>query len=195
MDHRNPWQDILDFWFLPPTDPGYLKSRRVWFQKNPEFDDTMRERFAPLVERAVAGHLREWKRDLDGALARVVLLDQFPRNIWRGTARAFAGDAQALADALELIDSGRYLRLPPVQREFIYLPLMHSEHLQVQERAVALYTTLVQEHPTAQNSLDFAIRHRDIVARFGRFPHRNAVVGRASTPEEIEFLKLPGSGF
>lgn len=192
---RPPWQDVLDFWFLPPDDPGYLKPRHVWFQKNPDFDAEIERRFLPRIEQAVAGGLREWKRELGGALSRIVLLDQFPRNVWRGTPRAFAGDPQALADALELIDSGRYLQLPPVQREFVYLPLMHSENPGIQERCVALYTTLAQEHPASQNSLDFAIRHRDIVERFGRFPHRNAILGRASTGQELEFLKQPGSGF
>ncbi|OVZ64789.1 hypothetical protein CDO44_00855 [Pigmentiphaga sp. NML080357] len=192
---RHPWQDVLDFWFLPVDDPGYLKPRHVWFQKNPEFDAEIRARFLPRVEQAVGGGLREWKRELGGALARIVLLDQFTRNIWRDTPRAFAGDPEALGDALELIDSGRYLRLPPVQREFVYLPLMHSESAGIQERCVALYTTLAQEHPASQGSLDYAIRHRDIVARFGRFPHRNAILGRASTAQELEFLKQPGSGF
>jgi len=192
---RHPWQDVLDFWFLPPDDPGYLKPRHVWFQKNPDFDAEINRRFLSRVEQALGGGLRDWKRELNGALARIVLLDQFPRNIWRGTPRAFAGDPQALADALELIDGGRYLQLPPVQREFVYLPLMHSENPGIQERCVALYTTLAQEHPASQNSLDFAIRHRDIIERFGRFPHRNAILGRASTGQELEFLKQPGSGF
>src|SRR5690606_33715004 len=129
------------------------KPRHVWFQKNPEFDEEIRARFQPRVEQAVAGGLREWKRELGGALARIVLLDQFTRNIWRGTPRAFAGDPEALRDALELIDSGKYLQLPPVQREFVYLPLMHSENLTIQERCVALYATLAQEHPASQNSL------------------------------------------
>jgi len=192
---RHPWQDVLDFWFLPTDDPGYLKPRHVWFQKNPDFDAEINRRFLSRVEQALGGGLRDWKRELNGALARIVLLDQFPRNIWRGTPRAFAGDPQALADALELIDGGRYLQLPPVQREFVYLPLMHSENPGIQERCVALYTTLAQEHPASQNSLDFAIRHRDIIERFGRFPHRNAILGRASTGQELEFLKQPGSGF
>ncbi len=190
-----PWQDVLDFWFLPPEDPGYLKPRHVWFQKNPAFDSTIKNRFELRVEQAVQGRLTEWKRELDGALARILLLDQFTRNIWRDTPKAFAGDARALADALALIDSGHYQRLHPVQREFVYLPLMHAESLDIQERAVALYTTLAQEHPASQSSLDFAIRHRDIVARFGRFPHRNNILGRAGTAQEIAFLKQPGSSF
>ncbi|VCU69384.1 hypothetical protein PIGHUM_01446 [Pigmentiphaga humi] len=192
---RPAWQDVLDFWFLPPDDPGHLKPRPAWFQKNAGFDAEIRARFQTLVEQALAGRLAEWRRELDGALARILLLDQFPRNVWRDTPRAFAGDAQAQADALALIDSGRYLQLPPVKREFVYLPLMHSENLGMQERCVALYTTLTHEHPASQNSLDYAVRHRDIIARFGRFPHRNAALGRASTAEELEFLKQPGSSF
>lgn len=190
-----PWQDVLDFWFLPKDDPGYLKSRAVWFQKNPEFDAQISARFLGKVQRALEGGLRDWMRQIDGALARIILLDQFTRNIWRDTPKAFAGDPLALAGALELIDGGRYLRLPPAQRAFVYLPLMHSETLGTQERSVALYATLAQEHPGFQASLDFAIRHRDIVARFGRFPHRNALLGRGSTTQEAEFLKQPGSGF
>ncbi|GAA4324026.1 DUF924 family protein [Pigmentiphaga soli] len=189
------WQDVLDFWFLPADDPGHLRPRAVWFRKDPAFDAEVAARFRREVELALHGGLRDWRRQPDSALARILLLDQFTRNIWRGTPQAFAGDGQALADALALIDGGGYLRLPPVQREFVYLPLMHSETLGVQERCVALYTRLAQDHPAAQSSLEFAIRHRDIIARFGRFPHRNAILGRGSTSQEVEFLKQPGSGF
>lgn len=191
----SPWRPVLDFWFLPKDDPGYLKTRHVWFQKNPAFDASIQSRFEPLVHRALAADLQSWDDDVEGQLARIILLDQFPRNIWRDTPAAFSGDALALTHALALIDSGAYLRLPPVQREFVYLPLMHSENIDVQERCVALYTTLAHEHPASQNSLDFAIKHRDIIARFGRFPHRNATLGRASTAQELEFLKQPGSSF
>lgn len=191
----HPWQSVIDFWFLPKDDPGYLKPRHVWFQKNPALDAQMRARFERSVQRAIAGDLDSWTAELEGELALIVLLDQFTRNIWRDTPAAFSGDAKALTHALGLIDSGQYLRLPHVQREFVYLPLMHSENIDIQERAVALYTTLAQEHPASQNSLDFAIRHRDIIARFGRFPHRNAVLARGSTSQEQAFLKQPGSGF
>lgn len=190
-----PWQNILDFWFLPKDDSGYLKPRAVWFQKNPAFDAQIKARFERTVQRALAGDFRAWDNDVEGVLAQIILLDQFTRNMWRDTPASFSGDPQGLQRALELIDSGAYLRLHPVQREFAYLPLEHSENIDIQERCVALYTTLAQEHPASQNSLDYAIRHRDIIARFGRFPHRNAILGRASTAQEIEFLKRPGSGF
>jgi uncharacterized protein (DUF924 family) len=189
------WQDVLDFWFLPQDDPACLKPRHVWYQKNPAFDAQLHARFGSRVERALEGGLPDWRRDVHGALARILLLDQFPRNIWRDTPRAFSGDARALAAALDLIDSGRYMRLHAIEREFVYLPLMHSENLGMQERSLALFTTLAQEHPASHNALDYAVRHRGIIARFGRFPHRNAILGRSSTSQETEFLKQPGSSF
>lgn len=191
----HPWQEVLDFWFHPESHTDYLKSRIEWFQKDAAFDETIEVRFGALVQRALDGGLREWESDAQGALARILLLDQFTRNIGRDTAAAFTGDAQALALARDLVEHGRAAMLPAVQRQFVYLPYMHAEDLAVQEQCVALYQELVATHPEFENSLDYAIRHRDIVARFGRFPHRNSALGRATTAEEAEFLLQPGSSF
>ena len=140
-----------------------------------------------------------WARELcwpgtAGLLAQTLVLDQFPRNLFRGQARAFAGDAQARAIALQLIDSGAHLALHPLQRWFVYLPLEHAEDLALQERSVALFSALAADAGMA-DALDYAERHRDVIHRFGRFPHRNAALGRASTAEELAYLATPGSGF
>ena len=191
------WQPILDFWYLPPGDPGHGKSRPEWFRKDAAFDLLIRERFGDRIEQALAGGFLEWDGEPRGALARIILLDQFTRNMFRGTARAFAGDAQALKLATELVASGRDKNLDPWQRWFAYLPFEHSESLIEQERSVALYTALARETqaPAFDSALDYAGKHRVIIARFGRFPHRNAILGRLSTAEESEFLKQPGSSF
>jgi uncharacterized protein (DUF924 family) len=188
---------VLDFWFLPADAPGHGGYRPEWFRKDPAFDNAIRTRFAGLVDAALAGGLREWESAADGALARILLLDQFPRNLFRGQAEAFAGDAQALALAERLVSSGRDKNLPPIRRMFVFMPFEHDESPISQERSVALFAGLRREgqHPAFDYAYDYAERHRDIVARFGRFPHRNAALGRASTPEEIEFLEQPGSSF
>ena len=188
------WQPILDFWFLRPGDPGHGKSRPEWFRKDTAFDLLIRQRFGDLIEQALAGGFLEWDGEPRGALARIILLDQFTRNAFRDTPRAFAGDRLALVAALALVDSGSHRRLAPVERWFVYLPLEHAEDMGIQERSVALFNVLAAE-PGMEGIVEYAVRHRDIVARFGRFPHRNRILGRASTPEEEEFLKLPGSGF
>jgi uncharacterized protein (DUF924 family) len=189
--------DVLDFWFLPPDTPGHNRFRTEWFRKDAAFDEAIRTRFAGPIDDALTGGLLEWESDADGALARILLLDQFPRNVFRGTAKAFAGDAQALAAAERLVASGRDKNLPPVRRTFTFLPFEHSESLIAQERSVALFAALRREaqEPGFDEALDYAERHRDIIARFGRFPHRNAMLGRTSTAEEIEFLQQPGSSF
>lgn len=182
--------DVIDFWFGPPP----LASRRVWFVKDPAFDDTIRQRFGALVERALAAPLGWGDAPLE-RLAELIVLDQFPRNLFRGAARAFAGDARARSLALALIDAGQDAQLHPVQRPFAYLPLEHAEDPRLQDRCVALFEALVQADPGAADKLDYARRHRDVIRRFGRFPHRNAALGRASTPEEEQYLAQPGSGF
>lgn len=192
---RAPWQDVLDFWFHPPGHPDYLTVREAWFRKDAGFDAEIRTRFGSLIDGALAGGLRDWEVEPEGALARVLILDQFTRNTRRDTADAFAGDVQALALALKVIDAGWDVAMPPVCRQFVYLPLMHAEDLEIQQRCVALYRALAAQAPSLASSLDFARRHRDIVARFGRFPHRNAALNRATTPEEAEFLTQPGSSF
>lgn len=189
------WQDVLDFWFLPRADAQYLRARREWFDKNPAFDALIAERWGGLVEQAGAGGLLDWESQPEGALARIILLDQFPRNMWRDTPQAFAMDPQALAAALRLLEQGGDRALAPMQRVFAYLPLEHAEDLAMQELCVALYQDLAQQAPETADNLDYAVRHRDIIARFGRFPHRNRILGRASTPEETAFLAQPGSGF
>ena len=189
-------QDVLDFWFLPPAAEGYGKPREVWFRKDDAFDAGIRERFAPLVEQAVAGGLREWdQQGPQGVLARILLLDQFTRNAWRGTPESFAGDALALAAAKQLADSGADQALTPVQRWFAYMPFEHAEDARMQERSVALFDALAQQYEGFGGVLDYAHRHRGVIARFGRFPHRNPILGRASTADELQYLGQPGAGF
>ncbi len=186
---------ILDFWFLPPDHPGHGAYRPEWFRKDAAFDAAIRARFGADIELALNGEPAEATDE--ALLARLLLLDQFTRNIFRDTPRAFAGDAQALSLATMLVSSGRDKNLSPWQRWFAYLPFEHSESLLDQERAVALFAAMRREmqHEAFDSAYDYAVRHREVIARFGRFPHRNTILGRASTAEEIEFLKQPGSSF
>ncbi len=189
-------QDILDFWFGAPGSPDAGQPRRAWFVKKDAFDATIRERFGAAIDAALAGGLREWdEAGPQGVLARLLVLDQFTRNAWRNTPRSFAGDALALAAARALVDSGADRALAPWERAFAYMPFEHAEDAYMQERAVELFSALAAEHPGFDEMLDYAHRHRGVIARFGRFPHRNAILGRASTPEEADFLKQPGSRF
>lgn len=175
--------DVLKFWF---TD----SSPKQWFTRNDAFDAAIRDTLGPLHARAVAGELDDWAATPRGALALMILLDQAPRNLHRGSARAFASDPAALRHARAAIAAGFDAGLSDDERLFFYLPFEHSEDLADQERCIELCRTLA----TAQY-VEYAERHRNVIARFGRFPHRNAVLGRASTPEELEFLKQPGSSF
>jgi uncharacterized protein (DUF924 family) len=186
----NEAQAVLDFWFGADDAP-----REEWFRKDAAFDRRIAERFGPLVERALAGELAGWQESPDSALALILLLDQFTRNIFRDSPRAFAGDPLALATARSLVASGRDQALPPLRRAFAYMPFEHAEDLAAQDEAVRLFTPLAEQAPFLAEMLDYAHRHRVIVARFGRFPHRNAVLGRVSTAEEAQFLTQPGSGF
>lgn len=189
-------QEVLDFWFGPPGSEAASGPRREWFVKSDAFDDQIRQRFGAAIDQAIAGGLREWDREgPQGVLARLLVLDQFTRNAWRNTPQSFAGDTLALAAARQLVDSGAHEELPPLQRAFVYMPFEHAEDAYMQERAVELFTNLAAEHPGFDEMLDYAHRHRGVIARFGRFPHRNEILGRASTPEEIEFLRQPGSRF
>ena len=185
-----PPTEVLRFWFGVP--PG--KARPEWFRKDAAFDADIRTRFGALHEAASRRGLDAWRAVPLSMLALVVVLDQFSRNLYRGDARAFAQDAHALECAREALARGDDRALLPVQRQFLYLPLEHSEDLADQERCVELMRSLEAYEPT-RGLTEWALKHRDIVARFGRFPHRNAALGRASTPEEVEFLKQPGSGF
>jgi len=189
-----PWQPVLDFWFLTPEHADHGTSRPEWFRKDTAFDEAIRTQFGATLETALAGGFREWDTDLHGALARIIVLDQFTRNAFRDTRRAFAGDALAQEAALAMLESGRDRLLHPLERWFVYLPLEHAEDLALQESSVGLFSALAKDEGMG-DILQYATRHRDIIARFGRFPHRNRILGRVSTPDEVEFLKQPGSGF
>lgn len=186
---------VLDFWFGPVADPGHVQPRETWFRKDPAFDARIAADFGPLIEQALAGQLDGWAAEPLPALARVIVLDQFTRNSFRGTARAFAGDAQALAGAQAIVAAGWDRGYTGVQRQFAYLPFEHAEDLAVQQMSLRLFAQLAADEPALAELPRWAQAHHDIVARFGRFPHRNAALGRASTPEEAEFLTQPGSGF
>ena len=188
-------QDVLDFWFLPPDNRDYGQARGEWFRKDDAFDAQIRARFGALIDAAIEGGLRAWDATPHGALARLIVLDQFTRNVYRGTPRAFAGDTRALALAVALTQAGQDQQLPPMLRAFAYLPFEHAEDLAMQARAVELFQLLSQAQPGFEGMLDYAERHQEVIARFGRFPHRNAILGRASTPQEVEFLRQPGSSF
>ena len=187
-------QTVLNFWFAPPGDPEHNRTRGVWFKKDAAFDGEIRLRFEPLIEDALAGRLASWTT-VDGALAQIILLDQFTRNVFRGTARSFAGDHRALMLAQGLVAAGRDRGLPGVRRQFVYLPFEHAEDLAMQNESFRLFTDLARSEPALADLPTWAEKHRVIIARFGRFPHRNAVLGRPSTAEEEAFLKEPGSSF
>jgi uncharacterized protein (DUF924 family) len=193
---------VLHFWFGDLDSSGCADSvhSERWWKKDEAFDAEIGRRFGGLHAAIAAGEREAWRSSDRGALAYVIVLDQFSRNMFRGTARTFAYDDQALAAALAAIDRGVDRRLAFDERTFLYMPLMHSENLAAQERCTGLFTSWREEAAAgaagrAAGFLDYARRHRDIVARFGRFPHRNAALGRASTAEEAEFLKQPGSSF
>lgn len=193
---------IRDFWFgSEPTDAAVAKSRAaLWWEKNAEVDAQMRTRFESLVEEVGAGMHRSWATTPHGALTLILLTDQFPRNIYRDTAQAFSFDTQALDYARAIIEAGFDRRLRPIERVFCYLPFEHSERLADQDRSVELFKALLAEVGAADKTLfagylDFAERHRNVIRRFGRFPHRNHILGRASRAEEAAFLAEPGSSF
>ena len=178
-------QEVLDFWFRG------TQARKEWFQKDPAFDAEIRARFFGLYEQAASGALAHWMNQPDECLALILVLDQFPRNLFRApaadAARAYATDALALEAARRAVDAGYDRALPEVARTFFYLPFEHSESLADQERSLQLFAG----HPNHA----WALRHWEIVKRFGRFPHRNAALGRDSTAAEIDFLQQPGSSF
>lgn len=193
---------VLAFWFGPTGSAAEVAGRQgtLWFGKSPDNDQAVVDRFSAILVDAAAGRLDHWASTPRGRLALVIVLDQFPHHIHRDRPQAFATDPQALSLSLAALDAGEERQLTPIERVFLYLPLEHAESHAMQERAVSLYTALAREAAPAEralfdNFLDYAIKHRDVVARFGRFPHRNAILGRASTPDEIEFLKQPGSRF
>jgi uncharacterized protein (DUF924 family) len=181
--------EILDFWFAGSGEP-----RDVWFRKDPAFDAIIRERFADAVEAAIDGAYESWTAEPRGALACVLLLDQFTRNIYRGTPRAFAGDRRALAIAQRVVAAGEDVTLAPYERAFLYLPYEHSEDTAVHDQSIAVFSRL-RDETGLDGPLEWAEKHAVIVRRFGRYPHRNAILGRTSTPEETAFLEGPNSGF
>jgi len=185
---------ILDFWFAPPGSNEYGNAREVWFKKDWAFDLEITARFADPVAAALAGAYGEWCLTAPGALARVLLLDQFTRNMYRDTPRAFAGDARALATAEDAVARGLDRTLAPYGRWFLYMPFEHSEDAPAQRRSLELFGALAQEMGQT-DPLSWAEKHAEIIFRFGRFPHRNEILGRASTPEETAFLVQPGSRF
>ena len=188
--NETPPDAVLRFWF--GEAPG--ASRPEWFRKDARFDGEIRERFGALHAAAAKGGCDTWRVSAESLLALVIVLDQFSRNLYRDDARAFAQDAHARDCAAQALERGDDLTLLPVQRGFLYLPFEHSEDLRDQERSVELFTTLEAFEPTRGLS-GWAVKHRDIVERFGRFPHRNAALGRPSTAEEVAFLLQPGSRF
>lgn len=184
--------EVLDFWFGPLDARG--KPRPEWFRKDGRFDEEIRGRFGATHAAAAARELETWRASAESMLALVVVLDQFSRNIHRHDARAFAQDGYARECSEEAIERGLDLGMLPVERQFLYLPFEHSERLEDQERALELFRTLEAFEET-RGLLAWAERHHAVIARFGRFPHRNVILGRASTPEEEAFLAQPGSGF
>lgn len=185
---------ILDFWFAPPASPEHGTARAVWFKKDPAFDAEIAARFGDTVAAALAGAYGEWCLTAPGALARVLLLDQFPRNMYRDATRAFAGDARALATAEDAIARGLDRTLDSYGRWFLYMPFEHAEDVPAQRRSLELFGALAQETGLTE-PISWAEKHAEIIFRFGRFPHRNEILGRASTPEETAFLAQPGSRF
>jgi uncharacterized protein (DUF924 family) len=176
-------QTVLDFWFKEATPAQ-------WWKVDPGFDRLIAERFGALHSRAAQCELFAWRATPAGRLAEIIVLDQFPRNMFRGTARAFAADPLALALAQASVAAGADQALPPPQRAFLYLPYMHSESRAIHAVALALFAA-----PGLESNLDFEHRHKAIIDRFGRYPHRNIALGRDSTVEELEFLKTPGASF
>jgi uncharacterized protein (DUF924 family) len=187
--------EVLDFWFGRPGDAWHLQTRVEWFRKDAAFDALIGQRFAALIDAALRGELAAWAAQPLPALAQVIVLEQFTRNTRRGSAGMFAGDARALAAARAMCRAGSDRALAGVQRQFVYLPFEHSEDLDDQRESLRLFAELGRDEPALAGLLEWAQKHHDVVARFGRFPHRNAALGRASTAEECEFLKRPGSGF
>ena len=185
--------DILDFWF----EPAHAAH---WFAADAWFDQQICQRFGTAVEAAASGRLDDWAVKAESWLSLLVLLDQFPRNLYRGDARAWENDVKAQRVVLSGLDDGFDQALPPLQRVFAYLPLEHAEDMRLQQRSVALFEDLhapvdAVERDRYAEFLGYARRHREVIARFGRFPHRNAALGRVSTPGEVSYLAQPGAGF
>ncbi|MEM1256208.1 MAG: DUF924 family protein [Cyanobacteria bacterium P01_H01_bin.21] len=184
-------QSVLDFWFGVP--PGAYHQQ--WFRKDSDFDAEIKTLFEGIYWTLLESSSDSWLTTPKESLAKIVVLDQFPRNMFRNTPQSFAADAQALTAAELAIERGYDRQLLPVERLFLYTPFEHSEKLAYQNLSVKYFDTLVSDAPELASSLDYARRHREIIAQFGRFPHRNNILGRQSTAEEIAFLQQPGSSF
>lgn len=177
------FQVVIDFWFkeLEPSS---------WFVKDEGFDALLRERFLSCYQQAIKGELYQWRTCPQGRLAEIIVLDQFSRNMFRDRPEAFSSDTIALVLAQTAVAAGCDQPLSPQERSFLYMPYMHSESAKVHEIAVQLFS-----QPGLERNLEFELRHKTIIDRFGRYPHRNKILGRVSTPEELEFLAQPGSSF
>ena len=178
-------QDILDFWF-EETQPAQ------WFQVNPEFDNHIKTRFEDAYDKGACGIYDDWKTDSDECLALIILLDQFPRNMYRGTSKAFATDGKALVAAKFALSKGFDQVLTPLKRRFVYLPFEHSENLNDQRKCVELFEKMKKDDPLGY---DYALRHLKVIEKYGRFPHRNKILSRMNTPDEEEYLAQAGAGF
>ncbi len=177
------YNDILQFWYIEIAP-------RNWFIKDLEFDTMLKRRFGYIHQCASAGELANWRQKPLGRLAEVIVLDQFSRNLFRDSAQAFAYDAQALTLAQTTITAGHDVHMLPQQKSFLYMPFMHSESALIHEQAEQLFS-----QPGLENNYEFELKHKVIIDQFGRYPHRNELIGRASTPEELQFLSGPGSSF
>jgi uncharacterized protein (DUF924 family) len=201
LESNSESTEVLNFWFGEDcNNPDWKADNRRWYSGGDSFDFSIRERFARLVERALAGDLANWERSPGSVMALIILLDQFTRNIFRGSPRAFEGDERARSVLNTALKKGFDLALSYKERCFIYMPLEHSESLADQQRCVELFEALLAEAPAAYHanigsSLNFAIKHRDIIGEFGRFPHRNEILGRLATPGEIRYLADGGARF
>jgi uncharacterized protein (DUF924 family) len=180
---------LLDAWFGPPGDPDRARQREIWFKSTAEFDASLRQAFLADYEAAAAGKLGSWEALPEGALALVLLLDQIPRNIFRGTPRAYATDAAARAAADRALERGFDRPFPLVWRRFFYMPFHHSENLEDQRRSLALFEAGPRDPDRAGSLRRYGRPYVEVIERFGRFPHRNAILSRESTPEEIAFLE------
>lgn len=201
MDERI--DDILEFWFgdRQASDSAIAERQQgLWWGKDPATDAHINERFAEVLQQAIKGELEPWAETAAGRLALIIVLDQFPRTVYRGRAEAFAQDPTALAHSLQAQGRGQDRELRPIERVFVYMPMEHAEALMVQDESVLRFERLCDEvaeadRPAFEHFLDFARRHRDVILRFDRFPHRNAILGRPSTPAETAFLEQPDSSF
>ncbi len=182
---RDTKKEVIKFWF-EETLP------QQWFQKYDAFDDDIKERFMVTYDMARKGLCSDWAKDADGVLALCLVLDQFPRNMFRGSPKAFETDDVALEIVKKALNKGFDCLLSPEKRRFIYIPFMHSENISDQKRSVSLFETMKDSDPI---SYEYALKHLEVIERFGRFAHRNAVLGRKSSADELEYLKLPGAGF